>query len=174
MNAEIDLETARREMLLTEIPRFNSFEEVTVFLNGYMVKRYGLHSTYDINCGFCFIWAYLVWVLWDYADEIVFVTTRGHVGVKYQGKFYDSENLYGANEDAVFTQYYSPISISLFDMCWYWARGGIERFEFRKLISAFDPQLFEEVKKNPFVWDSPPMEYDQINELYSNLVPLQA
>jgi len=44
---------------------------------------------YIINCGLCFEWAYIAYMLFD---DIELWSNKNHAFIKYNGKFYDSES----------------------------------------------------------------------------------
>jgi len=133
---------------------FTKFSDVCKYVTEFMFDKYpdiGDDPSY-INCGYCFIWAYLVWVLWPNKDEISFATSTGHVVVKYNNKFYDSEHLCGESHlsDIELMVCRNPVvTVGCNWMYWFWARNGNARVKFRALINKFDKAAYQYIRKGP-------------------------
>lgn len=59
--------------------------------------RFNLKRLSDINCGYCYFWA---WVFFNkYGGELYSVSYfGGHAFVRIYGKFYDAQNSYGVKD----------------------------------------------------------------------------
>jgi len=154
MNNSINFRAVEAELKKhrSEIPtEFSSFPILCNFVTEYMFDRYpdiGDDPSY-INCGYCFIWAYLVWVLWPDRDNITFATTSGHVVIKYNGKYYDSENMGGTKRLKSINGFQCRDNkiVNHKWMCWYWARQGIQQKQLRALVNKFDKVTYNFIKR---------------------------
>jgi hypothetical protein len=85
---------------VTKIPRFNSMEKTCEYVTDRMIEKYKSSNVCvasDINYGYCFIWAYLVYALAPKDYNLSFLSTTAHVVVtdKDNGLSYDSVAPYG-------------------------------------------------------------------------------
>jgi hypothetical protein len=135
MNQQVDADKVLAILKRKTLPKFEHIEEVCEFVTKYMVKRYNLSEPGLINCGYCFIWAYLVWALWP-KGGVEFTSTDGHVAVRYQGYYFDAEHPDGeAETDWVFNSYDEDLmDINVHGLAWYWCRDGLEKMELRRII----------------------------------------
>lgn len=126
------------------------FSALCEYVTKWLIYRYDLKNDASINYGYCFIWAYLVWALWP-GDGVSFVTTAGHVVVKFNNNYYDSEhcegqpkisNWCGMDRDRV------RKVVDVKTMCWYWSRAGRYLKEFRRVIRKTHPALYKSVRDN--------------------------
>lgn len=141
MNANLVLKILRKQKL----PNFKNIEEVGNFVSAYIVKHFELKTYRSINHGYCFIWAYLVWALMK--EPVSFVTNDGHVIVKYKNKYYDCEK-YAMNY--LTRSYDDALDTDVTGMAWYWARCGIYKKEFRKMIRATHFNLYNRIVRGGF------------------------
>lgn len=131
------------ELKVKYIPTFKDFPSICRFVTKRMMDVYDLECPGDINCGYCFIWAYFVSALTPRPLE--FVTTENHV-VIYNSrtkKWYDSEHTSGTFDldevDGFDPDTYERFSIDLQTMTFYWAHAGIAADMFRKIVVRTDP-----------------------------------
>lgn len=118
-----------------ELPDQNNIAEIRDFVTNWFktAKNVGDHS---INCGYCFIWAYLVWALAK-PRTVTFHSDNGHVCVKHGGLYYDSVRFaYKSSADIIRVGGYgNPIwRWSMTDVALYWGRNGIRKHVFRQAI----------------------------------------
>ena len=149
-NSNLNFKEVLAELKLEALPKFTSITEVCQYVTTYMIKRYDLYDEAQINTGYCFIWAYLVWALWS-KDDVVFKTVTGHVVVKCDGYFYDSEHINGSSSTDGFCGFYSSRTEKVVDvrwMSWFWTRNGNKHKEFRRILRRFDPKTYEVVRDN--------------------------
>lgn len=144
MNAKLVLKTLRTRKL----PQFKNIEEVGDFVTVYMVKHYKLRTYFKINNGYCFIWAYLVWALMK--EPVSFATSDGHVVVKYKNKYYDCENYAVDNLKSIDWMNDDAVSTDVKGMSWYWARCGVYKREFRKVVRATHMRLYNRIVRGGF------------------------
>lgn len=133
------------------LPPTNDFSAICEYVRDWMLRKYQLEWDDEINCGYCFIWAYLVWALWPQHDEVKFVTASQHVVILHKDKYYDCEHCFGeeyADEFCGFGEYSREKRVSIKWMCWLWARNGVKLKEFRRLMRKCTPKLYEEVRDN--------------------------
>lgn len=103
------------------------FEEICEFVTKFMIEEYEPEDAYHINCGWCFVWAYLVWCLSPYKHK--FKNLRqggGHVVVMHSNKHYDSEHPKGESNTTDNFRYYGkgrPI-YDVENMCAFWLVNG--------------------------------------------------
>lgn len=134
-------------------PTGNSDEDFSIlceYVTEWMVRKYGLEYHSDINHGYCFIWAYLMWALWPHGG-VTFLTTTGHVVVVYKNHYYDCDHLDGRPEiDDEFCGFgWSDEKLVNENwMAWYWARAGRKMREFRRLLRKCNPQIYKFVRDN--------------------------
>ena len=132
-----------------------------------MVRKYNLKYYSDINHGYCFIWAYLVWALWTHGG-VTFKTTTGHVIVHYNGHYYDCDHFDGRPDTREFMCFgYSTIKhLDINWMTWYWARCGKKMREFRRLLRKCNPQLYKFARANGMnEWDNPHENFASYTEI---------
>jgi hypothetical protein len=135
-----------KEILVTffsteELP--STPEEIMKFVTHFMIKNHHCHDVHNINRGWCFIWAYLVWCLLSSEDdEISFVNLGdcGHVILKFKNKFYDSENQHGNSSCDDFRRFgLQREYVNLERMCTFWLRYGYEKHLFKKVLIRTQP-----------------------------------
>lgn len=140
------------------MPEFEDFRQLCEYVRDFVLTRYDLEFDDQINCGYCFVWAYLVWAIWA-GDGITFVSTTGHVVIKYNDMYWDAENCEGRDNLKGFCSFgetYIRKHIDVRWMCWYWARAGTARKELRRIIRMFDPKTYKLVKdNNKKYWKNP-------------------
>jgi hypothetical protein len=148
MNTEINAKALLKLLRKRELPIFNSINEVGKFVTKFLMKNYKLQRVNDINHGYCFIWAYLVWALWKH--PVNFVSSDGHVVVYDEdtGLYYDAENCDGwedLDDSGVYSEEAADLGVK--GMAWYWARCGWEKKEFRKILRATHIKLYRAISK---------------------------
>jgi hypothetical protein len=124
-------------------PKLKTIEDVSDYVTRFVIKRYKLDDATEINSGYCFIWAYLVWALMK--EPVKFVMNDGHVVIDYQGKYYDSVTFGLTDIDNVITgaSYDGDAQeISVYGMAWYWARCGTYRRHFRKILKSTSESIY--------------------------------
>jgi hypothetical protein len=115
-------------------PKLETIDDVSIYVTKFMLKRYRL-SEGDINNGYCFIWAYLVWALMK--EPVNFVMDDGHVAILFDGTYYDSDTFGAHDIDSIIRpcDYHdSAIETDVDSMAWYWTRCGTHRKEFRTIL----------------------------------------
>ena len=139
-------------------PPKEDFSALCEYVTNWMIRKYDLNNDESINYGYCFIWAYLVWALWP-GEGITFTTVSGHVVVKYNGNYWDSEHCEGEkdlNKFCCFNKFCTPKHVDVRWMCWYWTRAGLFKREFRRLIRSLTPETYKLVRDNgKGYWKSP-------------------
>lgn len=150
MNAKVNPSMVRKEFDFSPDARvkFDDFSGLCHFVTGYMVDKYDLDDTAEINCGYCFVWAYLVWSLWK-KDDVTFLTTEAHVVVHHDGLYYDSEHENGHPDHRELlgpVRMYHRKLVDVKTMCWYWARAGGCKDELRRLVRKFDSTAYVYVR----------------------------
>ena len=155
------IEEIKSDRSSLDLPEFKNttgdFISLCQFVTDWMIDRYDLSSPPRINCGYCFIWAYLVWALWPYPG-VSFSTTDGHVIVKRDGVFYDSEHIDGDTDVNNFLSFglMKSVDVGAQSMVWFWSRNGRYWYEFRKLVRRTAPKFYTLVRdKGASNWHNP-------------------
>lgn len=131
------------ELKVKYIPTFKDFPSICRFVTRRMIKLYKLDNPSDINCGYCFIWAYFVSALTP--RKLEFVTTENHVVIynPRTKKWYDSEHPAGISNldevDGFDPDFYERFAIDRQTMTFYWAHAGIAANMFREIVIRTDP-----------------------------------
>ena len=149
MNHQVESDKLLKILRKRKLPEFKDLPEVCRFVTKFVKKQYSLEWDSDINCGYCFIWAYLVWAL--HKEEVHFATTDGHVVVDHKGLYYDSTNPdgYECLEDVEI----DPDEAAYVDvkgMAWYWARCGVAKKEFRSILRRSYNKLYNKIRIGGF------------------------
>lgn len=149
MNYRVESEKLLKILRRRELPEFKNLTEVCKFVTKFMKKQYDLKRDNDINNGYCFIWAYLVWALNE--EEVKFATTDNHVVVEHNGLFYDSTNLSGCEflED-IDLDLDETAFVDVKGMAWYWARCGTAKKEFRSVLRRTCNNLYNKIRVGGF------------------------
>ena len=134
-----------KAMKLDAVPQFRNLPEVCDFVTKYMMERYCLLTSGEINCGYCFIWALYVWALWDGRKKISFISTSGHVFLKVGRFYFDSKHLEGTTKRTDITCI-DPEKLNLFQMVWYWGQRGRQKRVFTGLLNHIAPKVLAKVK----------------------------
>ncbi len=147
----------------------DGFYDLCKYVTDWMIRKYDLNKDADINWGYCFIWAYLVWALWPHGG-ITFKTCTGHVVVVKNGLYYDSEHCDGHSNLKKFCsfQYREKDGIKhvgVEEMTWYWARAGKELKELRRLVRKLTPSIYKYVRMNGNCYWNNTWEFDSIGNL---------
>lgn len=132
------------------MPEFTDFSELCEYVRDFLIRRHDFDRDDEINYGYCFVWAYLVWALWP-KGGITFVSVTGHVVVKYDGTYWDAEHCHGEKDllgFCSFSKWSNPKHLDVRWMCWYWTRAGKAKRELRRLLRAFDPRTYKLVRNN--------------------------
>jgi hypothetical protein len=127
---------------LKSMPELKTIDEVSEFVSNFMIKRYKLDCISDINEGYCFIWAYLVWALMP--EPVDFVTDDGHVVIRYKGEYYDATSFGFYELDDILNDG-TPKTVDVKQMAWYWARVGSHRGKFRSIIRRTCKSVYDVV-----------------------------
>lgn len=149
MNQQVESKKLLKVLRKRKLPEFKSIEEICKFVTKFVKKQYDLVNDSEINCGYCFIWAYLVWALSK--EEVGFASTDGHVVVVHNGLFFDASNPYGyeqledAGLDAETTAF-----VNVHGMAWYWARCGVAKKQFRSILRNSFNKLYNRIKVGGF------------------------
>lgn len=125
---------------IAEVKRFSSVSAAGKYVTKLMMKKYKLTHPDYINCGYCFIWAYLVSVVCT--KPVEFMTNSNHVVVTDGTLFYDSENPDGTSFEEIFEGYSSDPGIVKADrtlMSFFWMHVGLKKCVFKKIIKVVDP-----------------------------------
>lgn len=147
MNKMIESKRLLTVLKRKRMPKLETIEAVSVYVTRFMMRTYKIGED-DINCGYCFIWAYLVWVLMK--EPVKFVMNDGHVVIEYKGMYYDSETFAEQDiEDIITGCSYSydgdPREIDVHGMAWYWARTGTHRKHFREILKTTCESIYNYV-----------------------------
>jgi hypothetical protein len=132
------------------MPPTEDFPSLCDYVTDWMLRRYNLDGDYEINQGYCFIWAYLVWALWPHGG-VTFKTVTQHVIVVYKGEHFDATNTSGHDDVGHFVCFgglRTPKHTDVESMAWFWARSGKQYREFRRLIRKFTPSMYRKVRDN--------------------------
>jgi hypothetical protein len=135
MNKMIESKRLLAVLKRKRMPKLETIQQVSVYVTRFMVKEYKLQSESDINCGYCFIWAYLVWALMK--EPVKFVMNDGHVVIEYRGEYYDATTFGETEVNEIITGCGydgDPQEFDVHRMAWYWARTGTRRKQFRELL----------------------------------------
>lgn len=143
MNSQVKAQELLAYYKKEKVPAFEHFSEVCVFVTHTMIDHYDLHGPRDINYGYCFIWAFLVWSLWRKPEDITFVSDDGnHVIVKCGELYYDSESCEGKKSVRFFDiNFDDSFNLNVKQMAWFWSRHGRHQMEFRRLVRHFYPRI---------------------------------
>ena len=130
----------------------DGFYSLCSYVTDWMIRKYNLETDADINYGYCFIWAYLVYALWPYGG-ITFKTCTGHVVVVRGGLYYDSEHLDGHSNIKKFCSFEQRAiegikHVGVAEMVWFWARNGRHLKELRRIVRKVEPSLYKVVREN--------------------------
>lgn len=150
MNQQVESDKLLKILRRRKLPEFKDLPAVCKFVTKFMVRHYDLYDGSDINRGYCFIWAYLVWALSKH--EVKFVTSDGHVVVDDGELFYDSENPNG-DCDLKFFDYMGGddvVNVDVRGMSWYWVRCGVAKKEFRSILRRTCNKLYNSVRYGGF------------------------
>lgn len=154
--------SVRMEKLLEELksnieqvgrpPEENStegFTKLCEYVTEWMIRKYNLADADAINWGYCFVWAYLVWALWPHGG-VTFKTSTGHVAVKWDDHFYDSEHCDGRPDLEGFCclGYGDEKHVGVEQMVWFWGRAGKQLRELRRLVRKTYPNLYKSMRDN--------------------------
>lgn len=143
------LEELKDNMDVDGYPPKDDFSALCDYVTRWMIRKYDLGNDASINFGYCFIWAYLVWALWP-GEGVTFLTAKGHVVVKFENHYYDSEHCEGRPTTEGFCSFYGGTQklVDVKTMCWYWARAGRQLKELRRIIRKIHPALYKSVRDN--------------------------
>lgn len=145
MNNWTNIEKQAKFFNRQDWPKFDNISDAAQFITDFMGEQYHVEP-YCINCGYCFIWAYLVSTVFP---DVSFVTTTGHVVIKYKGMYYDSEHIHGvSNLYSIDGMGHNQKEVDLPNMCWFWARNGSQKRLFRKILAASCSKAFYKM-----IWD---------------------
>lgn len=147
MNATIDRDALAKFLDVDKLPRSRRINIIGRFVAERIKDKYSI-SAYDINNGYCFIWAYLVWaILQD--ETISFQSNYNHVVVSYKGKFYDSDHITGSKllTKMEFFGYNSGDTMDVEQMCRYWSRHGYRASELKKAMRLSALSLYRKALK---------------------------
>lgn len=161
------------------IESFDDFGELRNHISEQVMRVYSIDEPYQINSGYCFIWAFLCSL---YSPEFTLVSCSSHAVVKFGGYHWDHKGSY-TNE------WWEPVEQTPAQFVAYWEKCGRQKKEIRKLtpalprkeklrlrmyrklvkrpglsfvnyINIFHQADRGESKKNLLAWKSP-REYDQ-------------
>ncbi len=123
------------------IPRFSTKSEICNFVTDAMMDKYDLSEPSRINNGYCFIWAYLVGLLWP--DNVRYVTNDNHVVLfdPKSGLYHDAENPEGTkilNDIDWMSVGGETVSSGL--MIYFWGHVGLHKHELRELVAVIEPR----------------------------------
>lgn len=168
MNTQVNAQALLKLLRKRELPVFNTLPDVCHFVTKFLMKKYRLQRPSCINHGYCFIWAYLVWALWK--KPVSFSSSDGHILVfdNETGFYFDSANCEGYEclEDAdICTDECANLGIK--GMAWYWARCGVYKVEFRKILRATHMKLYKTIARGGL------KQYD-LEDLYVDDIPYHA
>ena len=146
MNTEVNAKALLALLNQRELPEFKTLPEVCDFVTNFLMKKYDLRYPSDINWGYCFIWAYLVWALWK--KPLNFVSCDGHIVIEYEGLYYDSTSSHGCDDlESMQVNLDEAATLGVKGMAWYWTRCGTYKDEFRKILRATHMKLYKVVAK---------------------------
>jgi len=145
MNRQLNPKLVLKAMNLRDIPQFETVEEVGTYVTEYLWTKYAVDK-YSINHGYCFIWAFLVWSLWQ-GKECKFVSTEGHVFIKCGRYYYDAKHVNGTTIKGRIsdTDKYKVITVD--QLFWFWGQVGRRKHEFRQVVREMIPNLYKKVRK---------------------------
>ena len=125
----------KRLLRVRELPDNADHQSVRTFVTDWLVKKYDLGTEDEINRGYCFIWAYLVWALCK-PGTMKFVGDSSHVCVKIGDKFYDSvwENGTFDKRNILGYRFRGPWNFSTLHLFLYWGYAGYEKLTFRSIV----------------------------------------
>jgi hypothetical protein len=149
MNQQVESSKLLKVLHKRKLPEFQNLPEVCRFVTKFVKKQYNLRYDGDINHGYCFIWAYLVWAL--NKEEVKFATTDGHVLVHHDDLYFDSSNPHGYEclEDAELDPDEAEI-VDVRGMAWYWSRCGVAKKQFRSLLRRTCLRIYNKVRTGGF------------------------
>lgn len=146
MNTEVNAKALLALLNRRELPEFKTLPQVCEVVTDFLVKKYELNAPSDINQGYCFIWAYLVWALWK--KPLKFVSSDGHIVIEHNGLFYDSISHEGCDDlELMEVNLDEAADLGIKGMAWYWARCGTYKVEFRKILRATHMKLYKAISK---------------------------
>lgn len=134
MKATVNRDALAKFLNVEKLPRSQRIATVGRFVADKMMEKYSI-TAYDINSGYCFIWAYLVWAIVQ-DESISFQSNYNHVVVSYKGKFYDSDHITGSKllTKMEFFSSDSGDTMDVEQMCRYWSRHGYRAAELKKAM----------------------------------------
>lgn len=149
MNQQVESAKLLKILRTRKLPEFKDLPDVCRFVTKFVTKQYNLSYESDINRGYCFIWAYLVWALSK--EEVHFATSDGHVVVDHNGFYYDSSNPDGYEYMEAADLHESETRyVDVYGMAWYWTRCGTAKKEFRSLLRRTCNKLYNSVRVGGF------------------------
>lgn len=122
-----------------ELPKLQTFDETCEYVTAFMVEHYKLEDESEINRGYCFIWAYLVWALSPVPIKLV--TSSSHIVVKYQDAYYDATT-FGEPSLEDIGCWGATKEVSVEQMSWFWARIGTYRRKFRTILRKTSKEIY--------------------------------
>jgi hypothetical protein len=163
------------EILGTSLEKFvnansdkpKTFEGVCAMVTDYLISHHKVINPHRINCGHCFVWAYLVWALCE--EDVDFVTGTGHVMVRHNGKLYDSAHLDGVPVHSITNPINGPkLVVEVDGMAWFWSRAGIHNRLLLEYVKTTFASLYEKIFDADECLDSD--EYWRVCDIPENLV----
>lgn len=104
------------------IEHFDDFGELRNHISEQVMKVYEIEA-YQINSGYCFIWAFLCA---QYSPEFILVSCSSHAVVKFGGHYWDHKGNYT-------NQWWEPVEQTPAQFVAYWEKAGRQKKEIRKL-----------------------------------------
>lgn len=114
-----------------------STEEICLYVRRWMCKHYRI-VPYEINHGYCFIFAYLVEAL--NPRKMSYWSTDGHIALSDGSYFYDADHCFGTEDSTeIFGHRRTPLEYDRDTATMYWAHCGVKRVLFLKLVRKLEP-----------------------------------
>lgn len=149
MNHQVESAKLLKVLRRRKLPEFKNLTEVCYFVTNFVKKKYDLDFDFQINQGYCFIWAYLVWALSK--QDVKFVTTDGHVLVFCDDNYYDAEHPFGFFDlESLKISLDEVEEVDVRGMAWYWARCGVAKKEFRSVLRKTFNKLYNKIRAGGF------------------------
>jgi hypothetical protein len=133
---------------LADAPKFTDINDASRYATEFVMKKYKLKYENDINQGYCYIWAYIVWALMP-AGSVKFVSSNAHVAIECESKYYDATTFGTFDIDSIMC-HNEIMELSIEDMSWYWCRMGTYRRFFRDLLKKTCNYAYEYASKCGF------------------------
>ena len=150
MNRELNARSILKVLKRKKLPEFKNISEVCEFVTEFLLERYDLEKPIYINNGYCFIWAYLVWALWDHVE---FCTADDHVVVKVDDLYYDSVNPEGCADADLMCGDCELVHTNVYGMAWFWTKVGLCKDEFKTILFNTNRKLHRDLKAGAGDWD---------------------